>query len=85
MSDRAICAVPFCGFIVPDSSADDEGLCAQCWRKCSGPVRRRYEAAWNEATAAEKSGPIDLDTAERVTTSWEELKAHALRVCTGRA
>lgn len=79
MTKRAVCCVPFCGLQVPDSGPDDEGLCAKHWRLADGPIRRRYEAAWNEATAMESAGIVDVDTCKRVTAAWTDLEDLSVR------
>lgn len=75
---RAPCAVAFCRGTVPNSGPEDEGLCDKHWRLCDGPLRRNYEAAWEEATRADRIGEEDVDAFIRVTLAWGKLKEFAI-------
>jgi hypothetical protein len=73
------CVMPFCNRRAP-GEADDESLCSKHWKECAGPIRTRYECAWEEMTRADRLGAEDIEAAQRVTAAWRELVTHALRV-----
>ena len=74
------CCIPFCKSWVRGDPAAQEILCWRHWKASAGPLRRRYEAAWEEATKADRFGVEDIDACARVTAAWRDLVAHAARV-----
>ena len=77
MTIKIKCAVAHCGRFAFADASDDEVLCGWHWRKTSGPLRRRYEAAWEEAERADKLGDEDVEAFSRVTDAWKHLLDHA--------
>lgn len=77
---RTNCCIPFCKGTMKGDPDDQDALCWKHWKASAGPLRRRYEAAWNEATNADRLGVEDIEACVRVTAAWRDLVAHAARV-----
>lgn len=79
MTHYVKCAVNRCGVQVRVDNEDEEALCRHHWRVSAGPIRRRYEAAWADADAADGLGIEDSAAFARVTSAWRELVDYAAR------
>ena len=74
------CAIPFCHGGIGTNESGEEALCERHWRMSKGPLRRRYEAAWEECTRNDRAGVLDEDACKRASDAWHELVAYVVRM-----